>query len=97
MEKKTTRRVYDSSGRKAAAEDTRLAILGAARRVFLARGYVGATMSLIAAEAGIAAPRHGVYARSGQEAGLVPAAGRRPAISGQSCGWRGAGGAARLW
>ncbi|MBV8453994.1 MAG: TetR family transcriptional regulator, partial [Deltaproteobacteria bacterium] len=48
------RRTYDSTARKAAAQATRLAILSAARRLFLERGYAGTTMPTIAAAAGVA-------------------------------------------
>jgi AcrR family transcriptional regulator len=81
MAKKTKRRVYDSSGRKAAAEETRLAILEAARRVFLARGYAGATMPLIAEEAGVALDT--VYAAAGKKPALFRLL-VETAISGQS-------------
>ena len=68
MAKKAKRRVYDSSGRKAAAAATRQSILAGARRVFLARGYAGATMPAIAAEAGIALDT--VYAVAGKKPAL---------------------------
>jgi AcrR family transcriptional regulator len=48
------RRQYDSRRRKAAAAETRAAIVKAARRLFLERGYVGATMPAIADAAGVA-------------------------------------------
>lgn len=48
-----TRR-YDSSRRRAAARQTRRAILDAATRLFLDQGYPGTTMAAIAAEAGVA-------------------------------------------
>ena len=68
MAKKAKRRAYDSSGRKAAAAATRQSILDSARRVFLARGYAGATMPAIAAEAGIALDT--VYAVAGKKPDL---------------------------
>src|SRR6202000_1642232 len=68
MPKQVKKRPYDSSGRKAAAEATRRAILEAARRVFLARGYAGATMPAIAEEAGIALDT--VYAAVGKKPAL---------------------------
>jgi len=68
MAKKTKRRVYDASGRKAAAGETRHAILQAARNIFLRRGYAGATMSMIAEEAGIALDT--VYASVGKKPAL---------------------------
>jgi len=48
------RRRYYSSRRTAAASETRTAILAAARRLFLERGYVATTMAAIAAEADVA-------------------------------------------
>lgn len=48
------RRRYHSSRRTAAASETRTAILAAARRLFLERGYVATTMAAIAAEADVA-------------------------------------------
>ena len=68
MPKSVKKRSYDSSGRKAAAEETRHAILEAARHVFLKRGYAGATMPAIAAEAGIALDT--VYAAVGKKPAL---------------------------
>ena len=68
MAKKLKRRGYDASGRKAAAEATRHAIIGAARRMFLKRGYAGATMPMIAQEAGIALDT--VYASVGKKPAL---------------------------
>ena len=56
------------SGRKAGAETTRQAIIDAARRVFLTRGYAGATMPAIAAEAGVALDT--VYAVAGKKPAL---------------------------
>ncbi len=51
---KAAKRKYDSSRRQAAARRTRLQILRAARKLFLQRGYAGATIEAIAREAGIA-------------------------------------------
>jgi len=48
--------VYRSDRRAAQARRTRLRILDAAARTFLERGYAGATMRAIAAEAGVAVP-----------------------------------------
>ena len=62
------RRAYNSSSRKAAALSTRQAILDAARRVFLARGFAAATMPMIAKEAGIALDT--VYAAAGKKPAL---------------------------
>jgi AcrR family transcriptional regulator len=50
---KRPKRNYDSAGRQAMAEQTRRHILEAAHRIFAERGYAGATMQLIASEAGI--------------------------------------------
>jgi AcrR family transcriptional regulator len=47
------RRPYDSRGRQAQARQNRAAILAAARRLFLDRGYATTTMATIAAEAGV--------------------------------------------
>ena len=69
MPKRPKKRTYDSSGRKAAAEATRHAILEAARRVFLKHGYAGATMPAIAQEAGIALDT--VYAVAGKKPALM--------------------------
>jgi AcrR family transcriptional regulator len=68
MTKKEKRRAYNSSGRKAAAEATRHAILAAARRLFLKYGYAGATMPMIAEAAGIALDT--VYAAVGKKPAL---------------------------
>jgi AcrR family transcriptional regulator len=53
--RKSTKREYDSSRRQALASETRHRILEAARKLFMERGYAGATAELIAAEAGVAA------------------------------------------
>lgn len=61
-------RAYDSRGRRAAAGVTRQSIIDAARRVFLRKGYAGATMPAIAREAGIALDT--VYAAVGRKPAL---------------------------
>jgi AcrR family transcriptional regulator len=55
MEKeKPNKRKYNSSRRKAQANQTRLLIVEAARKLFSERGYTGATIEAIAQEAGVA-------------------------------------------
>src|SRR6266542_154294 len=49
-------RGYDAPRRREGAAQTRQRILEAARRVFVARGYVAATVGALAAEAGVAVP-----------------------------------------
>src|SRR3954451_8339347 len=48
------KRRYDSSRRRAQAEETRRDILSAAQRLFESRGYATTTMDAIAVEAGVA-------------------------------------------
>ena len=52
---KSPKRTYDSSRRRAQANETRRQILEAARKLFMERGYAGATTEAIAAQAGVAA------------------------------------------
>ena len=66
------RRKYDASKRREQAAGTRVRIIEAAGRVFLARGYVGATIPAIAAEAGVAVET--VYRSASGKAGLLAAA-----------------------
>ena len=68
MSRIVTRRAYDSSSRRKAAEATRQSIIGAARRVFLEKGYVAATMPAIAQAAGVALDT--VYATVGKKPSL---------------------------
>jgi AcrR family transcriptional regulator len=65
------RRRYRSERRRASAQETRVAILEAARRCFLERGYAGATIASIAAEAGTAGET--VYATFGSKVALLEA------------------------
>jgi AcrR family transcriptional regulator len=65
------RRRYRSERRRASAQETRVAILEAARRCFGERGYAGATIASIAAEAGTAAET--VYATFGSKVALLEA------------------------
>ncbi len=67
---KRTRR-YDSSGRAAQAVRSRSAILDAAQRQFLERGYVSTTVGSIAREAGVSVET--VYKALGGKADLVRA------------------------
>ena len=67
---KKTRR-YDSSGRAAQAVRNRTAVLDAARRQFLERGYVATTVASIAREAGVSVET--VYKAFGGKPELVRA------------------------
>jgi AcrR family transcriptional regulator len=66
-----TKRRYDSSGRRQRAQLARAAILDAARDRFLADGYAAATVSAIAAEAGVSVET--IYKSFTNKAGLVAA------------------------
>ena len=63
------RRPYRSPQRRARAEATRRAILVSAHRLFVGRGYGGATVEAIAQDAGVAPPT--VYAAFGSKRGLL--------------------------
>ena len=63
------RRRYDSRWRQEQAGQSRRAVLGAARRLFLDRGYAATTVATIAAEAGVSVET--VYKAFGNKAGLV--------------------------
>src|SRR5450432_73897 len=62
------KRTYDSSSRRMAAEATRQSILGAARSLFLDKGYAAATMPSIAKAAGRSLDT--VYATVGKKPAL---------------------------
>jgi TetR/AcrR family transcriptional regulator, regulator of autoinduction and epiphytic fitness len=67
--KKQTKRAYNSSRRKEQARQTRLQIVESARRLFMERGYEGATLEAIAAKAGVAVDT--VYAAFGSKRRLL--------------------------
>lgn len=67
----TPKRKYDSSRRKEQARQTRNQIIEAAHRLFIARGYTGATMESIAQEAGVAVET--VYAIFGNKRAILSA------------------------
>ena len=71
MEPSAASRSYRSVRRDRTAADTRAAILSAAMRLFLERGYGPVTVADIAREAGTAVPT--VYASTGGKAGCRPA------------------------
>jgi AcrR family transcriptional regulator len=75
----TSRRTYDATRRRAQAAQTRARIIDAAARLFVARGYAGATIPAIAAEAGVAVET--VYRASTGKAGLLAEA-VRAAVAG---------------
>lgn len=64
-------RRYNAAGRRAQAERTREAMIGAARRLFLADGYAATTVAAVAAEAGVSVET--VYKSFGGKPGLVRA------------------------
>ncbi len=68
-ENATPRRRYDSSKRRERASQTRRRIIDAAARVFVERGYTGATIPLIAREAHVAVET--VYRSTSGKAGLL--------------------------
>src|SRR5512138_1891149 len=53
--RRSPKREYDSSRRQAQASETRRRILEAAHKLFMERGYAGATAEAIASEAGVSA------------------------------------------
>ena len=66
--KRRAKRRYDSTSRRAAAEQTRLSILESARPLFFEKGYAATTMPAIARAAGVALDT--VYATVGTKAEL---------------------------
>ncbi|MDR2983568.1 MAG: TetR/AcrR family transcriptional regulator [Nocardiopsaceae bacterium] len=64
-------RPYQSERRARAASETRAAILAAAMRLFLSRGYGGVTVADIAREAGVAVPT--VYASASGKSAILAA------------------------
>jgi AcrR family transcriptional regulator len=64
-----TKRHYNSSRRKAQADETRRGIVAAAYRLFSERGYSGTTIESIAEEAGVAAET--VYAAFGNKRAIL--------------------------
>lgn len=69
MPPRRKRRPYDATGRRAAAEQTRHAVLAAAHRLFAERGYAAAGMADVAREAGVALDT--VYAVAGPKPALM--------------------------
>lgn len=67
--KPRTKRAYNSSRRKEQALQTRRQIVEAARNLFIARGYAGATIEAIAQEAGVAPET--VYAAFGNKRAIL--------------------------
>jgi len=68
---KSTRRPYDSSGRRSQAEATRAAVVRAARELFLSEGYASTTVVGISAQAGVSVET--VYKSFGGKPGLARA------------------------
>lgn len=68
---KEPRRRYDSSRRQEQARENRRAVLDAARRLFLERGYAATTVGTIAAAAGVSVET--LYKAFGNKPGLVKA------------------------
>lgn len=67
--KPSAKRSYNSTRRKEQALQTRSQIVEAARRLFLSRGYTGATLEAIAQEAGVAVET--VYAAFGNKRAIL--------------------------
>jgi AcrR family transcriptional regulator len=62
-------RVYDNSRREAAALETRRAVIDAAHRLFLEKGYGGTALTEVAAEAGVSVQT--VYGQLGSKRNLL--------------------------
>ena len=75
------RRRYDTTSRREQAARTRERILEAAHRVFIARGYAGATIPRIAAEAGVAVET--IYRAASGKPGLLAAVVERALAGGR--------------
>ena len=67
--KKLIKRTYNSSRRLEQARQTRREIIEAARKLFIERGYAGATLDAIAQEAGVAVET--VYASFGNKRAIL--------------------------
>lgn len=69
MTEHVKKRRYDASGRRAAAEQTRIRVLRAARELFTARGYAGTSVADIARAAGTSVDT--LYASVGRKPQLL--------------------------
>lgn len=69
MSDDVARRRYDSSRRKEQARENRRAVVQAARRLFLDRGYAGTKVGAVAEAAGVSVET--IYKAFGNKAGLV--------------------------
>lgn len=69
MTEHVKKRRYDASGRRAAAEQTRIRVLRAARELFTARGYSGTSVADIARAAGVSVDT--LYASVGRKPQLL--------------------------
>jgi AcrR family transcriptional regulator len=69
VERDVKRRAYRSDRRREQAEETRTRVLDAATMLFVARGWDGATIAAVAAEAGVS--EETVYARFGSKRALL--------------------------
>jgi AcrR family transcriptional regulator len=67
--KPVKKRKYDASGRREAAEQTRLRVLHAARDLFAERGYAGTSVTAIARSAGVSVDT--LYATIGRKPQLL--------------------------